>query len=93
MADEQELAELRSRLDVLEQERPKNSLRIKHTDGHHHMEPTRLLEDGTDRGFGFELDFKNSTVTRGTLAENRKVIFVCLYGAPPQAHGRRDREH
>lgn len=70
------LAGVELRLDVLDQARPKNSLRLKPTDGHHHMEPVRLLDDGTDKGFGFELDFKNSTVVRGTLAENRKFTIT-----------------
>ncbi|KKN32287.1 hypothetical protein LCGC14_0815290, partial [marine sediment metagenome] len=74
--DKELIGEFATRIASLEKERPKNSLLIKETDGHHHMEPVRVLENGTDRGFGFELDFLGATATRGSWPDNRKFTIT-----------------
>ena len=74
--DQDLMVQMAQRILALEKGVPKNAFRLKPKDGHHHMEPARLLEDGTDKGFGFELDFKNSTVVRGSNLENRKFTIT-----------------
>lgn len=72
LGDHEVIVDLARRMIALEKGVPKNALKLKPKDGHHHMEPIRMLENGTDRGFGFEIDVVGGSVTRGTDLENRK---------------------
>lgn len=63
---------VRTQIERLEAGQPKNALRLKPRDGHHHMEPVRVQDSGTDRGFGYKINFRHGLqATRGAWPNNR----------------------
>jgi hypothetical protein len=63
---------VRTQIERLEAGRPKNALRLKPRDGHHHMESIRVQDSGTDQGFGYGINFRHGMqVTRGSWPNNR----------------------
>ncbi len=67
-------AALSLQIERLENRTPKNALRLKLRDGHHHMESVRGVDNGTDAGFAFEINARvGMKLSRGSWPNNRRL--------------------